>query len=88
MNALILRKGKSANRATLSDEPHSGRNRGLAFNGRSLWFSLRRFLLIGLTSAGHASRSIVCQIGNERFDIHWVIEDLPPPAYRNRKRLK
>jgi hypothetical protein len=27
-----------------------------------------------------APTTIVCQIGNERFAIHFEIEDLPPPA--------
>jgi hypothetical protein len=43
-----------------------------------------------------APTSLVCQIGSERFAIHWVIEDLPPVAPlivlkgapSNRKRLK
>ncbi len=27
-----------------------------------------------------AFQSIICQIGRERFAIHFEIEDLPPPA--------
>ena len=43
-----------------------------------------------------AATTIICQIGNERFAIHWEIEDLPPaapllrlqPPARKRKRIQ
>lgn len=43
-----------------------------------------------------AATTIICQIGNERFAIHWEIEDLQPvvpllrlkPPARRPKRIK
>jgi hypothetical protein len=43
-----------------------------------------------------ATATIICQVGNERFAIQWVIEDLPPaapllrlkPPARKGKRIK
>jgi hypothetical protein len=43
-----------------------------------------------------AASTLICQIGNERFAITWVIEDLPPaapllrlkPPARKGKRIK
>ena len=40
----------------------------------------KKVLLFPTPPKEPAASTIICQIGNERFAIHWEIEDLPPVA--------